>query len=364
VAGVFFEHYVFPRLGDSKYFSRFGLLKSLNEDVTVINKTEQIFVKEETTIDKISNQASSSVVNIISFPGTVSAGPAAAGPIKPKNGTGVIATSDGLIMTHVSAIDPSGGSFKVLTADGGEYEAEFLGTDAYSQLSFFKINAGNLPAISFGNSGEARPGEKVVAVGNSFETYSNRYAGGLLSSFDPAYNLAGKSLSFSDRLEGVFQTDFNSAGRYLGGPVIDYSGQMVGIFGTLERNGFSEFFLIPSNKVKKVMERAIRRELNTAPSLGIYYIPLTKTYSESRNLSRDKGAIIFSYSGQQSLAMIAGSAGQKAGFLINDIITHLNGQEINLENPLPDLLYQYKKGERIELTIIRNGEELKIPVNL
>lgn len=366
LGGVLADHYIFPRFSSSEFFLKYDFFKKFTENVTVINKTEQVFVKEETSLGKISGQAASSIVNIASLPEAGQGSVAKKGlvAIEPMNGTGAIVTSDGLIMTYESAVNPVNSKYKVTTSDGNTYDAEFLGTDSYSGLSFLKINGNNLPAISFGDSNDSKPGEKVIAIGNNFGIYSNRYAAGLLSSFNPTYNLAGKALSYSDKLEGTFETDFNSEKNYVGGPIIDYTGQVTGITGTLEKNGAGEFFQIPSNKVKRVIDRAIKKELDKDPMLGVYYVPITKTYALNNNLAVDKGALIFSSSGQLGLAIIAGSAGQKAGLQINDIIKAVNDQEINMENSLPDLLYQFKQGDQIELTLIRNGQEIKVPVNL
>jgi serine protease Do len=78
----------------------------------------------------------------------------------------------------------------------------------------------------------------------------------------------------------------------------------------------------------------------------------------------EKGALIFSASGQQGLAIIANSSAAKAGLKINDIITSVSGQEISANNTLPDILYKYKKGDAVELTVLRDGQEMKIKVEL
>lgn len=366
LGGIIADRYIFPYLSSTSFFSKYDFLKKSTEDVTVINKTEQVFVKEDTSIGKISGQISASVVNIIFSPApdfkAVSKKGSDSGV--PKNSTGVIVTSDGLIMTYGGAATPAAYKYKVMTSDGSSYDAEFLGTDSYSNLAFLKINAGNLPAIPFGNSNDSTPGEKVIAIGNNLGTYSNRYAAGLLSGFNPIYNLAGTALSFSDKLEGVFETDFNLQDNFTGGPIVDYTGQAIGIIGYIKKSSGVEFFQMPSNKVKKVIDRAIAKELEATPALGVYYIPITKTYALDNNLAVDKGALIYSSSGQLGLAMIAGSPAQKAGVKIQDIITAVNDQEISLENTLPDVLYQFKKGDAIELTILRDGQKIKVPVQL
>jgi len=221
-----------------------------------------------------------------------------------------------------------------------------------------------LPTVSFGNSDDTVPGEKVLAIGNSLGSFGYLYQAGLLRSFNAAYNLAGKTVSSSEKLEGVFDTDFNLQAALVGGPIVDYSGKVIGMVGFLNRNNSTEYFQIPSNKIKNVIDRAIKKELDQDPGLGIYYLPVNKTLSLANNLASDKGALVYSPSGQQGLAIIAGSPAQKAGLALNDIIISVNDQEINSENSLADILYEYKKGDQIELKVLRNGQELKIPVQL
>lgn len=367
LGGIIADRYLFPYLSASDFFSKYNFIKKGAENVTVINKTEQITVKEETSISKITNQVSSSIVNIISYPDAEAKNSGVkktSAANNTKNGTGVAVTGDGLIMTYVSAINKENSKYKVLTYDGNSYDATLAGIDAYSGLAFLKIQAGNLSSGSFGNSDDINPGEKVIAIANNFSSYSNRYASGLISSFNPSLNLAGTSLSSSEKMEGVFETDFDYQNYFIGGPVVDYNGQIVGIVGRVEADNSNGFFVIPANKIRNVIDRAIKKELDKDPILGIYYIPISKTYALEKNLSVENGALIYSASGQQGLAVINDSPAQKAGLKIGDIITSLGEQKIDDEHSLSDLLYAHKKGENIELAILRDGQEKKVSVEL
>jgi len=363
IGGILAEHYLFPYLSESAFFSKYEFIKKASQNVTVINKTEQVVIKEEFSIEKIINQVSSSIVNIISYTEDPTGKKINSNPAI-KNGTGTIVTSDGIIMTYASAIINKDARYKVILFDGNVKDAELLGIDTYSQLAFLKIDANNLPTISFANSTDAKIGEKIVAIGNNSPGYSNRYSSNVLGSFDANANLFGSNVSSSEKLEGFFRTNFSADEAYAGGPIVDYLGQVVGIIGVSENGLSKDFFQIPSNKVKSVLERALHKELTSAPYLGIYFLPATQTYFALNKVSRENGALIYSASGQQGLAIIANSPAQKAGLKIGDLIAALNGQEINQEKTLPDLLYQYKKGDNIELTIIRNDQELKIKVQL
>ncbi len=370
LCGIIADRYLFPYLSTTKFFSRYEFLKKGSEDITVINRTEQLTVKEQTSISKIANQVSSAVVNIASYANVASKDvktatvKKVATTVVAKNGTGVIVTGDGLIMTYASAINLTDSKYQVMTNDGATFEAGLVGVDSYSNLAFLKIEANNLPVASFADSDSINAGEKVVAVANSFGTYANRYAAGLISDFNPQYNLAGLGISSSEKLEGAYEADFNFQKYFIGGPVVDYSGQIAGITGVIEKDGVPSFFLIPSNKVKLVIDRAIHKEFDANPVLGIYYMPISKTYALENNLNLEAGAIIFSASGQQGLAIIANSPAQKAGLKLNDIVVAVGEQKISQEKSLSDLLYLHKKGEQIELTILRDGQEMRIPVQL
>lgn len=360
IGGIIIDRYIFPHLAAQKFFSRYEFLKKSTENTTLINKTEQIFIKEETSAGKIANQTASAVVGILSYSDNSEKSPLSKQIVlenEPKKGAGIIATSDGLILTYSSAINLANSKYKVVLSDGNLYDASLIGTDSFSNLSFLKISASNLPAANFANSDEEKAGEKIIALGYGTESSPYAYNSGLLSQIDSNFNISGKNIATSENLQGIFRMDFNPESNFIGGPVADYAGQIVGIVGVVKNEAKDSFFILPSNKVKKIIDKAIRGEFSNNPVLGIYYMPLSRDYTIQNNLNRQKGALIFSASGQRGLAIIANSSADKAGLQLGDIITKINNDEIDELHPLPDLLYQYKKGDKINLTIIRNGQE-------
>ncbi|HCP08711.1 MAG TPA: hypothetical protein DIT25_02865 [Candidatus Moranbacteria bacterium] len=363
LGGIIADRYAFPYLGSTDFFNKYDFLKKASENVTVINKTEQVFVKEETSIAKISNRVASSVVSVAAYPNSAktSAAKSESGS-NVKYSTGLIVTGDGLIMIYADVPGMEYLSYKAVTPDGKIFDAEFYGIDQYSNLAFIKIEAANLTAVSFGNSDEIKPGEKIIAIGTNPTSFKHIYSGGLISRLNQTYSLSGSGTSSSEKMEGVFETDIVSGADYVSGPIADYRGYVVGITGSSRSGSAETFFQIPSNKVSRVIERAIRKELRSAPALGILYVSITKSHSLAGKLDAENGAVIFSSS--QQAAVAPGSPAQKAGLQTNDIITKINDRTINAENSLPDILYQHKKGDKVELTVFRNGKELLIPVQL
>lgn len=363
IGGVYFDQQILPFIRTNKYLSRVDFLKRSAENVTVINKTEQVVIKEDDSVNEIASQASNSVVNIISLSPSKDLLTRAA-TVQDQSGTGVIVTSDGLIATYRSSIIEKNATYQVLLFNGNSYEAKLVGVDEFSNLAFLKIEASNLTAISFADSSDVKPGKKIVAIGNSSGEYQNRYADGLLSEVAKSFNLGGKTVSISEKLEGVFKNDLNNQGEFVGGPVIGYSGDLVGIMGSLVIDGQSRYFQIPSNVVKDAMQRAISGGFEDRPFLGAYFISITKEYTIAKNLKRTQGALIYSPSGKQGLAIIAGSPAENAGLRINDIVVSVNDQAINLDNPLSNLVSKYKKGDTVEMLIERDGKEIRLQVKL
>ena len=358
LSGLIMDRYLFPYFSASRIFSHYDFLKKANENVTVINRTEQVTLKEETSINKISNQAAASIVNILLYPTGEKSVLRKIGKTEPKNQTGIIVTSDGLIMTYLwPANSASSWKYKVLTADGNSYDGILVGQDNYSNLVFLKISAGNLTAASFGNSDDDKPGEKIIAIGNSFGSYANRYAAGVLGNFNANMSINGKMLPNSEKLQGVFGTDFNYEEQFVGGALVDYTGQMVGIIGEMENSSGISYFQIPSNKVKSVINRAIKKDFSSEASLGINYLPLTKSYALLNANAREKGALVIGFSSNGNVAV-------KNGIRSDDIITSVNGVEINESKSLPDLLYQFNKGDNISLSILRNGQSQDLNISL
>ncbi|EKD58927.1 MAG: hypothetical protein ACD_56C00026G0002 [uncultured bacterium] len=362
IGGVYFDQQVLPIIRTNKFLSRIGFLARTAENVTVINKTEQITIKEDDSINEVASQASNAVANIVSVSKSKDS---ISKSIKTtdQSGTGVVVTNDGVLVTYRSAIIEKDATYNVFLFNGNNYEAKLIGIDEFTNLAFLKIDASNLTAISFGDSSEVRPGKKIVAIGNSFGEYQNRYAAGLLSNINKTFNLAGKTVASSEKLEGVFENDFNNNQKeYIGGPVIGYSGNMLGIIGMIVIDSKEKYFQIPSNAVQASLDRILSSGLSSRAYLGAYYVSITKEYAIANKLKHDRGALIYSPSGKQGLALIAGSPAEISGLRMGDIITTVGGRSVNLDNSLSHLVGQYKKGDSTEIILDRSGEEIKIQV--
>ncbi|MDD5083368.1 MAG: S1C family serine protease [Candidatus Moranbacteria bacterium] len=370
VGSVVIDRYLIPKFAGSSIFYRFAFLKKATENTTIINKTEQVVVREDDSVEKIASQATTAVVKIVSvsdnkalkttdnLADTQTNAPAFV------VGSGVLVTNDGFIVTYRKAITEKSATYTVMLFNGATHEARLLGIDPLTNLAYLKIQADNVPAISFSNSGDVRSGKKLIALAASSQGYQNQFSTALLNTIDKTFNLSEKTVSSSEKLEGVFTMDFPNQKDYVGGPVINYNGEMVGLVGWTEMDNQKQYFVLPSNTIKSSLDLALRDELSNRPVLGLYYLSITKEMSLAYRFERDYGALVYSPSGKSSLAVIAGSPADQANFSVNDIILAVNGKEINLDNPLSVVVSQLKKGDTAEFLVLRNKEEIKISVTL
>ncbi|MDO8566186.1 MAG: S1C family serine protease [Candidatus Moranbacteria bacterium] len=359
--GVIFDRYIIPELSTYPFVTRSGLFKKLTERVTVINKTEQVVIREDDTVEKIISQPATAVVNIIALTGENNTAKK-----ERASATGVLITNDGLVVTYSE--NPFGNGdlrYAALLFDGTSKGMVFVGYDPLTNLSFFRLNdAANTPAIALANSDDARVGKKLIALGNGFAQYQNRLAVSTLGSVNRIFNLSGKTVASSEKWEGVFEIDLAAPESFIGGPAVSMNGEMVGLIGTLTIDNVVHTFLIPSNVVRESFDHAVNGTLGMRPVFGVYYLSITKALALEQGLARDHGALVYSPSGKTGLAVLFDSPAMKAGLLAGDIIEAVNDKEITLDQPLPEILSGFNKGDSIELLILRNGEEKKISVTL
>lgn len=150
----------------------------------------------------------------------------------------------------------------------------------------------------------------------------------------------------------------------IGGPVVDFNGDVVGIANEVEKDGSKIGFVMPIDQVESIMDEIIRNEEIKRPTFGAYYLSINREIALLNNLPVNKGALVYSFSGQRGLAVIKDSPADKAGVVIGDIITKVDDTEIDLKNPLAKVVSSYDPGDKIEIELLRDGESINKEVEL
>ncbi len=286
-------------------------------------------------------------------------------------GTGIIISDSGYVVTNRHVIDPSATEVTVTLSDGTTLDdVEVVGRTADSDpldIAFLKIGDTKdkkLVAAKIGDSAKVQVGDKVVAIGNALGQFQNTVTSGIISGYGRSVEAGDENGAAVETLQNLFQTDASINQGNSGGPLVNISGEVIGINtavagGSAENVGFS----IPINDVQGLIKSVLVKGKLERPYLGVRYVTLTDQYAAEFELTIKRGAYITpGTAGNPSI--ISGSPAEKAGLKVKDIITKVDGMTIDEKNSLVSLVSRKTVGEKTELTVFRDGKEQKITVTL
>lgn len=280
-------------------------------------------------------------------------------------GTGIIISENGYILTNKHVVN-SANAIQVVSSDGERYkDVSLVGVDPLNDLAFLKINgAKGLPASKLGDSGTVRVGQRVIAIGNSLGQYQNTVTSGIISGLGrPIVAALDESGSTMESLNDLLQTDAAINPGNSGGPLINMSGQVIGINTAIVSKAQSVGFAIPINASKGLI-RGILKDGKIAKSyIGIQYIAITPDIQAEYDLSEKQGALV--YNPQKDGAAVAkGSPADRAGIQEGDIVTKINDKVVGKQGGLGSLVAEFLPGEEVDLTVIRDGKSHELKIKL
>jgi Do/DeqQ family serine protease len=268
-------------------------------------------------------------------------------------GSGVLVDASGLVVTNNHVIEGAD-QVKVSLSDKREFEAEMVLKDARSDLAVLRLKAPGerFPAIEFSDSDTLQVGDVVLAIGNPFAV-GQTVTHGIVSA------VARTQVGITD-YQFFIQTDAAINPGNSGGALVDTSGRLVGINTAIfSRSGGSQGigFAIPANMVKVVVASAkgggsaVKR-----PWLGAHLQTVTPEIAESLGLKRPTGALVAS--------LTAGSPAARGGLKAGDLITSVDGQEVEDPNAFDYRFATKSLGGSARLGIVRSGKEAAVTVAL
>ena len=268
-------------------------------------------------------------------------------------GSGVIISADGYIVTNNHVVE-NAQDITVTLNDKREFPATIVGTDPQTDLALIKIECDGLPTLTFGNSDQVRIGEWVLAVGNPFNLTSTVTAG-IVSAKARNLDILGENTS----IESFIQTDAAVNQGNSGGALVNASGELIGINSAIASHtgyytGYS--FAIPSNIARKVVGDLKEYGMVQRAVLAVTIQEVDNNVAQELNLSQVKGVCITSVADD--------GAAYRAGLQQYDVITSINGSEVNSVSELREVLAQYSPGDRVEVAYLRNGSSHKTPLTL
>jgi len=271
-------------------------------------------------------------------------------------GSGIVLSSDGLIMTNKHVVDSERVSYSVVMSDGTVYkDAKVLARDPYNDVAFVKVNANNLKPAKLSDSSNYVVGQRVVAIGNALGQFQNTATEGIVSGFGRSITADDGSGS-TETLTNLIQTDAAINPGNSGGPLVTTAGEVIGMNTATAGNAQNIGFSIPISEIKNQIKSVQETGKIIRPYLGVRYVPLTPELARRNDLSVDYGAYLTS--------VLADSPAENAGLQKDDIITKINNDAMTASNSLQSLLAKYQVGDEITLTYVRDGKTQTTKVKL
>ncbi len=276
-------------------------------------------------------------------------------------GSGFIVSADGLILTNKHVVADIEASYTVFTNDGKKYTAKVLARDPVQDLAVIKIEGKNFPVLALADSDGIRLGQTAIAIGNSLGEFRNTVSVGIVSGLARTITASTRG-SDTETLEGVIQTDAAINPGNSGGPLINLKGEVIGINTAVVSGANSIGFALPINNAKRDINSVKKTGKIAAPFLGVRYILLNEEIAKRDGIKVNEGALV--RGGEDGPAVAAGSAAANAGIQAEDVITAINGVEIDKDHSLISLIQRASVGDTVTLKILRGEKEMEIPVTL
>lgn len=263
-------------------------------------------------------------------------------------GSGVIVSDDGLILTNNHVIS-SADAIEIALADGRKLSAIIVGTDPESDLALLKVEASNLPSITFAAEDQLNVGDVVLAIGNPFGV-GQTITQGIVSAL-------GRNHLGINTYENFIQTDASINPGNSGGALIDIAGNLVGINSAIySRNGGSMGigFAIPISIAKQVMEQIAKEGSVTRGWVGVEAQNITPELAESFSLSTTNGALI--------AGVIDNSPAYQADLKPGDILIAINDKPVINSASMLNLIAVLKPNKNAKLKIMRAGKQIDVDI--
>ena len=268
-----------------------------------------------------------------------------------SGGSGVIISTDGYIVTNNHVVENST-KLRVKLNDGRTFDARKIGTDSATDVALIKIDAENLPTLAFGSSDALRLGEWVLAIGSPFDLQSTITAG-IVSAKARQLDVIPDDF----RLEAFIQTDAAVNPGNSGGALVNTRGELVGINTVIKSStgsyiGYS--FAVPESIVRKVVSDLKEYGIVQRALLGISYRYIDQDFIDA--MGKEVG--ISTVGGVYVASVVEDGAASEAGLRKGDIITSIDGVEIDAPSKLAEQIGKHRPNDKIKI-IVKRGDNVK-----
>jgi len=281
-------------------------------------------------------------------------------------GSGFVIDKEGHILTNYHVIE-NARQVEVTLHNRKKYKATIVGTDPPHDLAVIQIQATDLVPAVLGDSRNLQVGQKVYAIGNPFGL-SGTMTRGIVSSIRPVSEPNGA------RIEDAIQTDAAINPGNSGGPLMNWHGEVIGI-NTMILSSVGQNagigFAIPINTAKAVLNDLVTLGRVRRPALGVRTIPISPELADEIGLPVDFGLLIVQVTPGGSADQAGLRAGTERAYLGNipimlggDLIVEVDGQKIESQQDLAQIMDDHRAGDTVKITIYRGKKKMDVNVSL
>lgn len=266
-------------------------------------------------------------------------------------------SADGIIVTNKHVADLDDATYKVRFNDGTVLDVEKIYKDLNNDLALLKVNPKKpLIPLVLGDSDKLKLGQSAIAIGTPLGEFTNSVTTGIISGLGRGIT-AGSPFSSEEKLDGVIQTDAAISQGNSGGPLLNSSGEVIGVNTAVAGQGENIGFAIPASVVKRMISEFEKRGSTFDRAyMGIRYQMIDKATARREELV--EGAYV--------QEVIDGSPAQRAGIEPDDVITSVDGVKMSGtdESSVAKVISGKKIGDSVVVTYWRNEEEKTVTLTL
>jgi Do/DeqQ family serine protease len=271
-------------------------------------------------------------------------------------GSGFILDADGVIVTNAHVVDGAT-DVMVTLKDGREFEGTVVGADPVTDVAVVKIEATDLPTVSLGNVADIRPGEWAIAIGNPLGL-DNTVTAGIIS----ATGRSSAEVQIPDKQVDFIQTDAAINPGNSGGPLLNETGQVIGMNTAIIGGAQGLGFAIPIDTVQDIANQLITSGKVDHPYLGIRMVDLTEDLKADLNSNPNTPFAIEADSGVLIVEVVPNSPAAQAGLRRGDVVQAVNGEAITSSQAIQTLVRGSDVGDRLSLDVVRGNQTVTLTV--
>lgn len=269
-------------------------------------------------------------------------------------GSGFIVESNGLIVTNKHVVSDTEAKYRIITKEDKTYDVVRIYRDPVNDLAILKISATGLTPITMGDSSKLKVGQLAIAIGTALGEFRNTVTTGVVSGIGRGITAGSMFEGSVERLDNVIQTSAAISPGNSGGPLLNSSGQAIGVNTAVSSEGQNIGFAIPINIVKDALDTFNKTGQFNRPFLGVRYKVITKDLALLNDVP--EGAYI--------MDVVENSPAATAGIEVGDIITKISGTKLAGKTELSSVIGSKKAGERIAIIYWREGKEKTVEIIL